>query len=223
MQYVTDFSGPGSECVTALRRAGKTKAEALAIMNNQIGEAIALLRKAASDLKRSRSSRTRSLFLNIFRVRPEFVPTWLKPTATIKDRGDVVATRCERVAELLASGKIKFFCTINSINCPDCSNDPSDFACSSWGDESVAPEKSNVVCLGNAFWDDMRAGKASSLLATLIHEPFHIYYGKYVTEHRSDAGKFGGINCLVQYVFETNGRHAPDRVRQRCQDMAVRR
>jgi hypothetical protein len=65
-------------------------------------------RKAATDLKRdSRSSKTRSLFHKIFRVRPEFVPTWLKPTATIKDRGDAVATRCKRVAELLASGTIK--------------------------------------------------------------------------------------------------------------------
>jgi hypothetical protein len=223
-RYVKDFSGPAAECVAALRRAGKTKAEALTIINTQIDVAIGMLRKAATDLKRgSRSSKTRGLFLKIFRVRPEFVPTWLKPTATIKDRGDVVATRCKRVADLLASGRIKFFCTINSTNCPDCSNDPSDFACSSWGDESVAPRKSNVICLGNAFWDDMKAGKTSSLLATLMHEPFHIYYGKYVTEHRSSAGKFGGINCIVQFVFERNGRVAPDRVNQRCKDMAVRK
>lgn len=222
-RYVKGFSGPNADCVAALKRAGKTEAEALTIINTQIGVAIAMLRKAASDLKRGkRSSATRALFRQIFRVRPEFVPTWLKTTGSIKDRGDVVARRCKRVADLLASGKIKYFCTINSTNCPDCSNNPNKFACSSWGDESVAPGKSNVVCLGNLFWDDMRAGKTSSLLATLMHEPFHIYYGRYVTEHRSDAGKFGGINCIVQFVFETNGRTAPNRVNQRCKDTAVR-
>lgn len=222
--YVKGFSGPPAECTAALRRAGKTEAEALTIINTQIGVAIGMLRKAASDLRRnSRSQGTRNLFLRIFRVRPEFVPTWLKTTATIKDRGDVVATRCKRVADLLASGRIKFFCTINSRNCPDCADDPSDFACSSWGAESVAPDKGNVICLGNAFWDDMKSGRTASLLATLMHEPFHIYYGKYVTEHRADAGKFGGINCLVQFAFETNGRAAPDRVGRRCSDMAVRK
>jgi hypothetical protein len=223
-QYVKDFSGPAAECTDALRRAGKTKAEALTIINTQIGVAIAMLRKAATDLKRgSRSSATKNLFLKIFRVRPEFVPIWLTPTAAIKDRGDVVAIRCKRVADLLASGTLKFFCTINSTNCPDCGDDPSDFACSSWGDESTAPSRSNVVCLGNPFWDDMKAGKTSSLLATLMHEPFHIYFGKYVTAHVSDRGKFGGINCIVRFVFETNGRAAPDRVNQRCASMAVRR
>ncbi|MCB0174084.1 MAG: peptidoglycan-binding protein [Anaerolineae bacterium] len=222
-RYVKNFSGPAAECTAALKRAGKTRDEALTIINTQIGVAIAMLRKAAADLKRGRrSSATRDLFLKIFRVRPEFVPTWLKTTATIKDRGDVVAVRCKRVADLLESGRIKFFCTINSTNCPDCGNDPSDFACSSWGAESVAPTRSNVICLGNAFWDDMKAGKTASLLATLMHEPFHIYFGQYVTEHRSDAGKFGGINCIVQFVFETNHRVAPARVSQRCTSMAVR-
>ena len=223
-RYVKDFAGSASECAEALKRAGKTRTEALSIINAQIGVAIAMIRKSATALKRgSRADKTKTLFQKIFKVKPEFVPTWLKPTATIKDRGDVVATRCKRVAELLASGTIKFFCTINSTNCPDCSNDSSDFACSSWGDESKAPKNSRVVCLGDAFWDDMRAGKTDSLLATLMHEPFHIYYGKYVTEHRSDAGKFGGINCLVQPVFETNGRAAPDRVHERCTNMVVRK
>jgi LAS superfamily LD-carboxypeptidase LdcB len=222
-RYVRDFSGPASECADALRRAGKTKAQALTIINAQIGTAIAMLRKAATDLKRGgRSTATNNLFLKIFRVRPDFVPTWLTPTATIKDRGDVVATRCKRVADLLASGTLKFFCTINSTNCPDCGDDPNDFACSSWGDESVAPGRSNVICLGNPFWDDMKAGRTSSLLATLMHEPFHIYFGKYVTAHVSDRGKFGGIYCILRFVFEANRRTPPDRVNQRCASMAVR-
>ncbi len=223
-RYVRDFSGPAAECADALKRAGKTRAEALTIINAQIGVAVAMLRKAATHLKRgSRSSKTRALFLKIFRVRPEFVPTWLKPTATIKDRGDVVATRCKRVADLLASGTLKFFCTINSTNCPDCSNDPNDFACSSWGDESKAPRNSNVICLGNDFWDDMKVGRTNSLLATLMHEPFHIYYGRYVTAHVTERGKFGGIYCILQFVFETNGRTAPDRVNERCKTMLVRK
>src|SRR3972149_1184540 len=223
-RYVKDFSGPAAECTDALKRAGKTRAEALTIINAQIGVAIAMLRKAATHLKRgSRSSGTKALFLKIFRVRPEFVPTWLKPTAMIKDRGDVVATRCKRAADLLASGTLKFFCTINSTNCPDCPNDSNDFACSSWGDESKAPRNSNVVCLGNAFWDDMKAGRINSLLATLMHEPFHIYYGRYVTAHVTGRGKVGGILCILQFVFETNGRTAPDRVNERCKTMPVRK
>jgi outer membrane protein OmpA-like peptidoglycan-associated protein len=222
-RYVKDFSGPGAECVAALRRAGKTKAEALTIINAQIGTAIVMLRKAAANLQRgARSTATKNTFLKIFRVKPEFVPTWMKPTATIKDRGDVVAVRCKRVADLLASGKLKFFCNINSTNCPDCGNDNSDFACSSWGAESAVPGRSNVICLGNGFWDDMKAGRTSSLLATLMHEPFHIYFGRYVTEHAADRGKFGGINCIVRFVFETNSRTAPDRVNRRCTSMAVR-
>ena len=36
-----------------------------------------------------------------------------------------------------------------------------------------------MICLGNAFWRDMKAGNTSSLLATLMHEPFHIYFGRY--------------------------------------------
>jgi hypothetical protein len=223
-RYVNDLSGPAAECARGLRRAGKTRAQALSIINAQVGAAIVMLRKAAADLQRgSRTSATSNIFLRIFRVRPEFVPTWLKATATIKDRGDVVGTRCKRVAELLASRRIRFFCTINSTNCPDCSNDASDFACSSWGDQSAVPTNSRVICLGDAFWDDMKAGNTASLLATIMHEPFHIYYGRYVTAHRSNAGKFGGINCIVRFVFETNRRSAPGRVNQRCTDMATRR
>jgi outer membrane protein OmpA-like peptidoglycan-associated protein len=222
--YVRDFSGPAAECTAALRRARKNKAEALSIVNAQIASAITMLRKAANNLQRGRrSAATRSTFLKVFRVRPEFVPDWLKQTAEIKDRGDVVAVRCKRVADLLASGTLKIFCTINSTNCPDCGDDPSDFACSSWGQESKVPGRSNVICLGNPFWDDMKAGKTSSLLATLMHEPFHIYFGKYVTAHAADRGKFGGINCIVRFVFETNGRSAPARVNQRCMGMAVRK
>lgn len=223
-RYVRDFSGPGAECTAALRRAGKKKAQALAIVNAQIGAAIVMLRKAATNLQRGkRSYATGNTFLRIFRVKPEFVPTWLKQTTAIKDRGDVVAVRCKRVADLLASGRLKLFCNINSANCPDCGNDNSDFACSSWGDESKAPGRSNVICLGNGFWDDMKAGRTSSILATLMHEPFHIYFGKYVTAHAADRGKFGGINCIVRFVFETNGRNAPDRVNRRCTSMAVRK
>ena len=100
-------SGGGIICGPEAR--GEMQAQALAIIDAQIGVAITMLRQAAKDLQRgSRSTATRDLFLEIFRVRPEFVPTWLKTTATIKDRGDVVATRCKRVADLLASGKIKF-------------------------------------------------------------------------------------------------------------------
>ena len=216
VRYVKDFSGPAAECTAALRRAGKTRAEALAIINAQIGVAIAMLRKAATDLKRgSRSSATNNLFLKIFRVRPDFVPTWLKPTATIKDRGDVVATRCKRVADLLASGTLKYFCAINTTNCPDCPT-PVGYACSSWGNDKV-------VCLGDDFWDCMKAGDTPILLAVLMHEPFHPYFGQYVTVHDLDLkrGKFGGVYCIQKFVFETNRRVTPKFVDKWCNDMKV--
>ncbi len=224
LKFIKGFSGPAAECTAALRRAGKTQAEALAIIDAQIAVAIQLLRKAARDLQRgSRSTATRKLFLKIFRVWPEFVPTWLKQTATIKDRGDVVAVRCARVADLLASGTIKYFCAINSTNCPDCGNDNSGFGCSSWGDESAAPANSRVVCLGSDFWDAMKNGDTLSILATIMHEPFHIYFGKYVTEHVMNRGKFGGIDCILVFAFETNGRTAPQLERDGCANRAVRR
>lgn len=216
-RFVKDFSGPPAECAAALRRARKTRAQALAIIDLQIATAIKLLRKAAADLKRgSRSTATSDLFLKIFRVRPGFVPTWLKTTANIRDRGDVVRVRCERVADLLASGRIKFFCRVTAANCPDCGDDNSPFACSSFGNH-------RVICLGQPFWDDMRGGRMTSMLSTLMHEPFHIFFGREVTEHRANAGKFGGINCIVQFAFEANRRRPPARVTQRCTDMAVRK
>ena len=224
LRFVNDFSGPAAECTAALARAGKTKAQALAAINAQIRVAIFMLRRASNSLKRgSRTSTTNSIFQRIFRVRPGFVPTWLKQTETIKDRGDVVAVRCSRVADLLASGRLRFFCAINRTNCPDCPPNATDFACSSWGDESNAPRNSRVVCLGNGFWDDLRAGRTTSMLATIMHEPFHIYFGKYVTEHVMDRGKFGGIDCIVQFVFERNGRTPPDVERDGCIGRAVRR
>ncbi len=220
--YVKDFSGPAAECARALRRAGKTRAQALAIINAQIGVAIKLLRKAAAGLKRdSRTQATKDLFLKIFRVRPEFVPTWLKTTDSIKDRGDVVRIRCARVADLLASGNIRFFCEINAANCPDCGGEAikGAHACSSFGND-------RVICLGLAFWDDMRGGRTKSNLSTLMHEPFHIYFGRYVTEHvsasRPKPGKFGGVNCLLRFVFEANSRIAPPRVNSACKATVVR-
>lgn len=228
--YVRSFSGPAGECTNALATARKTNAEALGIINRQIGRAIMMLRKAARALERGkRSSATRSLFRRIFRVAPEFVPTWLRATADIKDRGDVVRVRCARVADMLASGRIRFFCSINGTNCPDCAGaSQTDFACSSWGDESRDPRNSRVICLGTGFWGDMLRGDTNSLLSTLMHEPFHIYFGRYVTEHqhpspaRPNPGKFGGINCIVRFVFNANAVAAPGRVTQRCVDTPAR-
>jgi hypothetical protein len=220
-RVVKDFSGPPAECTLALRRARKTRAQALAIINTQIAVGIRMLRKAAADLKRgSRTQATSDLFLKIFRVRPGFVPTWLKTTDNIRDRGDVVRVRCERVADLLASGRVKFFCRITAANCPECGSDNTPFACSSFG-------KLRVICLGQGFWDDMRAGRVTSMVSTLMHEPFHIYFGREVTEHpsksRPNPGKFGGVNCILQFIFEANRRTAPPRVLQACSGTAVRK
>lgn len=231
--FVRNFSGPGAECVSALTRAGKTQAQALAIINAQIAIAIRMLRVAAKKLERgSRSAQTIQIFQRIFRVPPKFVPNWLKQTATIKDRGDVVAVRCRQVADLLASGSIRFFCSVTKANCPDCENDNSGFACSSWGNEGAAPKNSNVICFGSAFWDAMKSGDNTSVMYTVMHEPFHIYFGKYVTEHdnpggrmwfpRHSVGKFGGIACIVEFVFEINGQKVPPLFGKLCSDTATR-
>lgn len=215
--FVRDFSGPAGECDAGLARAGKTRAEALAIINQQIRIAIALLRNASRSLTGTRTAKTKEIFRRIFRVNPEFVPTWLKVTPTIKDRGDVVAMRCKRVADLLASGTIRYFCTINSTNCPDCkSNNPNRFACSSFG-------RHRVICLGNSFWNAMKTGDTLGILDTLMHEPFHIFYGRYVTEHVTDRGRFGGVDCIVQFVFERNNRTAHSSTLDSCRPVGVRK
>jgi hypothetical protein len=218
------FSGPGAECTAALKRAGKTQAEALAIVNAQVTQAVTLLRRAAAALAQGkRSKATSDLFLKVFRVRPDFVPKWLKPTPQTRDRGDVVAVRCLRVADMLASDAIRYFCAINATNCPDCAGaSPASPACSGWGHEGAAPRNSHVVCLGTEFWDAMRAGDTNFVLATLMHEPFHIYFGRYVTGHRANAGKFGGVYCIQRFVFEVNGRTAPDFVNDRCAAVPAR-
>ncbi len=236
--YVRSFASSDADCADAFKRAKKTRQQALTIINSQIGQAIRMLRATADKLKRgNRSAQTKAIFKKIFRVTPEFVPDWLKQTATIKDRGDVVATRCRRVAEMLERGGIRYFFTISKKNCPDCSdplpNKKQPFACSSWGDESVTPKNGRVVCLGATFWDSMGETPAdtTNLLAVLMHEPFHIYYGKYVTAHNRkvnnkpvSVGKFGGINCITQFVFEINGQTKyPARIKTRCDNTQVRR
>lgn len=83
-----------------------------------------------------------------------------------------------------------------------------------------------MVCLGAPFWDDMKKGNRASTLSTLMHEPFHIYFGKYVTAHArtggKSVGKFGGINCIVRFVFEINRLTVPKRVLDRCNATVVR-
>ena len=234
-RFVKDFSGPAAECVSALARAGKTRAQALAIINAQIAVAIKMLRKAAADLKRDkygkRSKATTDLFLKLFRVRPDFGPKdWFKPTASIKDRGDVVRVRCARVADMLAGGGIKFFCAVNGTNCPACATaSPAAPGCSSFGGTGAAARGSLVICLGTQFWDMMKAGSTTEVLAVLMHEPFHIYFGQYVTEHQGDnpkhsnVGKFGGVYCIARFVFETNRRTAPTWTNDRCVGTPVRR
>ena len=227
-RYVKDFSSSDAECAEALTRAGKTRAEALTIINAQIGLAIRMLRVAASKLQTSnRTAQTNATFRQIFRVPPSFVPSWLRPTATIRDRGDAVAARCRRVADLLASGRIRFFCSVNGTNCPDCAaSSPDVYACSSWGQEGTAPQNSNVICLGTRTWDDMKNGNLASIRSTVMHEPFHIYYGIYVTEHGPrtgrSVGKFGGISCIVQFVFQINRQTPTPEDVGACAGTAVR-
>lgn len=231
LRYVKTFASSDADCVAAMKSAKKTRSHALAIINTQIGHAIRMLRLAANKLKRGdRSTQTKAIFQKIFRVKPESVPTWLKQTATIKDRGDVVATRCNQVANLLERGGLRYFCTISAKNCPDCPDGQdysTTYACSSWGDESVAPKNSRVICLNTPFWKAMGAIPIDSpnILAVLMHEPFHVYYGKYVTGHgRANPGKFGAIYCTTQFVFEINGKtNYPAWMKKVCANTQFRR
>jgi hypothetical protein len=68
----------------------------------------------------------------------------------------------------------------------------------------------------------MKNDRMNSILSTLMHEPFHIYFGRYVTEHRATAGKFGGIHCILRFVFETNGMAAEQRNLDACARMDTR-
>src|SRR3954463_6537281 len=73
--FVRNFSGPAAECTAALSLAGKTQAQALAIINAQIAIAIRMLRVATNKLKRgNRSTQTKQIFQRIFRVPPSFMP-----------------------------------------------------------------------------------------------------------------------------------------------------
>ena len=215
--YFRDFSGDPKECTSALL-GGKTRAEAVSTINTLIGESIRMLRRAAKDLKReNRTATTRKLFLQIFRVRPEFVPECLKQTDQIKDRGDVVAVRCARVADLLESRTLKYFCKISAKDCPDCGDDNTGHACSSWG-------KHKVVCIGPDFWGDFKSNNKLSMLSVIMHEPFHVYFGKYATDHNDKTGKFGGIYCIVHFVFRLHGRNIPQWMRDVCEkDMKARK
>jgi peptidoglycan hydrolase-like protein with peptidoglycan-binding domain len=230
-RYVKNFASSNAECVAAMNSAKKTRSQALEIINTQIGQAIRMLRVAANKLKRgNRSTQTQAIFQKIFRVKPESIPTWLTQTATIKDRGDVVATRCSQVANLLERGGLRYFCTISAKKCPDCPDGhdySTTYACSSWG-------KYRVVCLNTPFWKAMASTPIDipTILAVLMHEPFHVYYGEYVTEHQrrrpdgtlEPTGKFGGIYCATQFVFEINGKtNYPAWMKKVCQDSPVRR
>jgi hypothetical protein len=230
-RYVKSFASSDADCVAAMNSAKKTRSQALTIINTQIGEAIRMLRVAANKLKRgNRSAKTKEIFQKVFRVKPEFVPNWLKQTTTIKDRGDVVASRCNRVANLLERGGLRYFCTISAKNCPDCPDGQdysTTYACSSWGDESVAPRNSRVICLNSPFWKAMGGTPIDipTILAVLMHEPFHVYYGIYVTEHgRANPGKFGAIYCTTRFVFEINNKtNYPAWMKKVCDDSQVRR
>jgi hypothetical protein len=83
-----------------------------------------------------------------------------------------------------------------------------------------------VICFGSAFWDAMKNGATADILSTVMHEPFHIYFGKYVTEHAHPSGrsvgKFGGIDCIVRFVFEINGRTATPLDVSACNSYVVR-
>lgn len=177
--------------------------------------------KAAQALEKNpRSTTARRIFLQAFRVRPEYAAEWLKKQSW-NSRGALVAHRLRRVATMLTDGSIRYFCKGHKAYCPECvdASNPSyntwtdDFACSSFA-------KKRVICLGEAFWEQWKGGHVSDNINTLMHEALHIYFGNLIAHgHR---GKFSDANCYSLFVLQMNKKPVPARVRARCQATLVR-
>lgn len=172
--------------------------------------------KAALELERKPiDSGVRRIFINVFRVRPEFAAEWLKRQGW-NSRGALIAHRLRTIAKILTDRSIRYFCWGNSSYCPECTGSNSDyFACSSWG-------KSRVICIGTSFWEAWKAGKVSDNISTLIHEAFHIYFGLLIRHGENAGGKFSDANCYTYFILRLNRKPVPDRIKTRCNSTSVR-
>lgn len=202
--------GPGQlTSVRALVGPAVTTDQLRAAVQTTLVQAVAWLDQAVLALRRAERGKgdTGQLFEEAFGTSLNFVPSW-RPAGQKWDRGDVVRARLAFAMKILAGGSIRFFCWGSQAFCPECSSDPSTYyACSSWG-------KKLVICLGKGFWDDWKAGRTDSMVATLIHESLHIYFGRLVGH--GEKGRYGNVSCFLRFVLGLARRTLPDRVATNC-------
>jgi hypothetical protein len=166
-------------------------------------------RRSAAALDRTpRSSTVRGHFRQAFGTTPEFVPRWRPSNARWRDRGALTAIRLRNAATILQGGSIRYFCWGRPEYCNECtSSPPTYYACSSWGHHYV-------ICLGEEFLRDWRAGRRVSMGSTLLHEALHIYFGNLI-EHQ-ERERYGNVNCYVRFALRANGQPLPTRIASRC-------
>jgi hypothetical protein len=170
--------------------------ELRAALDAAVKRAVSLTLKAVKALERStHSTRTRTLFREIFGTLPEFVPTWRAAGAPWKDRGELVALRLKRAAGILASGQIRYHCW----GCPGGDRDPMTFEACNY------PPGKFIIGFGKGFWENLKnAASAPDYMGmTLLHEALHVYYSSIIT--LSHKGRYGNAYCYQRFVPEMNG------------------
>ena len=172
-----------------------------------VKKAVYLTLKAANALEKSpRSIGTKTLFREIFGTFPEFVPKWRAAGASWKDRGELVALRLKRAADILASGQIQYYCW----GCPGGDRDPITYeACNH-------PPGKYIIGFGKGFWENLKnAASAYDYMAmTLLHEALHVYYSSVIT-HRHE-GRYSNAYCYQRFVPEMNGLYLYPEVEKVC-------
>lgn len=207
VRYFTCNNAERSQIENALQMSVPVDALRSAV-DAAAGRAVSWLLNAARALQRPRSNNTKTFFREAFKTTPEFVPTWRPPSASWRDRGELVRIRLMRTAKILDGGWIRYFCWGSQAHCPECTGAPSTYyACSSWG-------RRYVICLGQSFWIAWRDGDAVTLAATLLHEALHIYFGRTVAH--GERGPYGNAFCYERFVLRINGIPLPQATVNGC-------
>ncbi len=188
-------------------------AEVRTAITTAVEQAVRLLLNAAQPLSRPRPApdsqegvMLRQHFLDAFGVAPEFFPTW-RPAGARWDRGAVVRERLRCAARILSNGSIRYRCW-GPLSCRDFSTPwlPGHFARVRAGEFRI--------CFGEAFWLDFRAGRATDLASTILHEALHIYF-ETIGDTR-ERGPFGLAACYERFVLLMNGLPLPQFVLDEC-------
>jgi hypothetical protein len=170
-----------------------------------VERAVSLTLKAARALERSpRSPGTKTLFREIFGTFPEFVPKWRAASAPWKDRGELVALRLKRAADILAGGQIQYYCW----GCPGGDRDPMTYEACNY------PPGEYLIGFGKGFWENLKNAAYNYMAMTLLHEALHIYYSSVIT--RGHEGRYGNAYCYQRFVPEMNGLYLYPKTEEAC-------